>query len=190
VDTSSKTLGVGLPAVALGLGAGTEAGPGHHGSPPRATHPLLEDALHLALVGDDALEARLHRALQEVLPGLAVLDELVKEADRQTAAMATLVLEDNLGQGHAGEVLTRRRVDHGHLLTRADHLLDLLEGDVPTLLSVVEFPVRVPLDDVRHGTPLRGTSPPGVMMDRITLRVKGHAERRARLTAGHGRRAP
>src|SRR5438093_1455156 len=156
----AKTLGVGLPAVALGLGAGTEAGPGHHGSPPRATHPLLEDALHLALVGDDALEARLHRALQEVLPGLAVLDELVKEADRQTAAMATLVLEDNLGQGHAGEVLTRRRVDHGHLLTRADHLLDLLEGDVPTLLSVVEFPVRVPLDDVRHGTPLQGDGIP------------------------------
>src|SRR5213075_2540391 len=117
----AEPVGVGLRAVALGLGAGPEARRGHQAPPPRATHPLLEDALHLALVGDDALEARLHRALQEVLPGLAVLDELVKEADRQTAAMATLVLEDNLGQGHAGEVLTRRRVDHGHLLTRADH---------------------------------------------------------------------
>src|SRR5207244_9502033 len=68
--------------VTLGLGAGSEARAGHHAPPPRATHPLLEDALHLALVGDDSLEARLHRALQEVLPGLAVLDELRSEERR------------------------------------------------------------------------------------------------------------
>src|SRR5438552_13892707 len=154
----AETLGVGLPVVALGLGASAEAHAGHHGSPPRATHPLLEDALHLTLVGDDALEARLHRTLQEVLPGLAVLDELVEEADRQAATMVALVLEDDLGQGHGGEVFARRRVDDGDLLARADHLFDLLEGHVPTLLGVVEFPIRVPLDDVRHGTPL-GESP-------------------------------
>src|SRR2546427_162997 len=153
-----ETQGVGLPVVALGLGASAEARAGHHGSPPRATHPLLEDALHLTLVGDDALEARLHRTLQEVLPGLAVLDELVEEADREAATMVALVLEDDLGQGHGGEGFAPRRVDDGDLLARADHLFDLLEGHVPTLLGGVELPIRVPLDDVRHGTPL-GESP-------------------------------
>src|SRR2546425_3195292 len=125
--------------------------------PPRSTlFPYT--TLFRSLVGDDALEARLHRALQEVLPGLAVLDELVEEADRQAATMVALVLEDDLGQGHGGEVFARRRVDDGDLLARADHLFDLLEGQVPTLFGVVEVPMRVPLDDVRHGTPL-GESP-------------------------------
>src|SRR3989441_8709745 len=94
--------------------------------PPRSTlFPYT--TLHLTLVGDDALEARLHRTLQEVLPGLAVLDELVEEADRQAATMVALVLEDDLGQGHGGEGFPRRPVHDGDLPAPPGHSLDLLQ---------------------------------------------------------------
>src|SRR2546425_5205838 len=107
--------------------------------PPRSTlFPYT--TLFRSLVGDDALEARLHRALQEVLPGLAVLDELVEEADRQAATMVALVLEDDLGQGHGGEVFPRRPGHDGDLLCPAEHLFAVLDGDLPTLLGVVEVP--------------------------------------------------
>src|SRR3989442_2111890 len=86
--------------------------------------------------------------------GLAVLDELVQEADRQAATMVALVLEDDLGQGHGGEVFAPRPVDDGDLLAPPDHLFDLLEGHVPTLFGVVEFPIPVSPDYGSHGPPL------------------------------------
>ena len=83
-----------------------------------------------------------------------MLDELVKERGGERGAMIALVLEDDLGQGHRGEILAGRRVDDGDLFARADHLLDLFEGDVSTLLRIVELSVGVAFDDVRHGAPL------------------------------------
>ena len=82
-DTSSRSCSASrLAAVALALGRRAPlARP-----PPRARRPVAEDPLGVALAGHDALEARLHRLLHEVLPGLAVLDELVQE--RRWAALA------------------------------------------------------------------------------------------------------
>src|SRR5262249_18319300 len=146
----AELVGVGLGAVAARL----DARPGY--PPPRSRRPVLEDALHLPLARDDALETRLHRPLNEILPRLAVLDELMQERGGQRGAMVALVLEDDLGQGDRCQVLAGRGVDHRDLFSGANHLLDLLEGDVAALLSVVELSVRVPLDDVRHGTPSTG----------------------------------
>src|SRR5712691_10880054 len=125
----AQPIGLGL-AVALRLRAG---GAGHHGAPPGAARPLLEHALHLALVRDDPLQARLHGPLDELLPRLAVLDELVEKGGRQPAPMVALVLEDDLRERHRGEVLAERRGHHRDLLARPDHLLDLFERHVPTL---------------------------------------------------------
>jgi hypothetical protein len=78
--------------------------------------------------------------------------------------MVPLVLEDDLGQRHRGQVLAAGRVDDGDLLAGADHLFDLLEGHVPALLSIVELAVGVPLDHVRHG----GTSDARSLTPRVT----------------------
>src|SRR4029077_17729399 len=104
---------------------------------------------------DDALETRLHRPLHEILPGLTVLDELVKECGWERGAMIALVLEDDLGQGHRRQVFAGGGIHHRDLLAGANHLLDFLEGDVATFLRIVELSIRVPRDDVRHGTRLR-----------------------------------
>src|SRR5262249_61040952 len=45
--------------------------------PPRARGPLAEHAFHVALTRHEAFEARAPRALDELLPRLAVLDELM-----------------------------------------------------------------------------------------------------------------
>src|SRR5262245_25709693 len=70
--------------------------------------------------------------------------------------MIAFVLEDDLGQRHRGEVFAAGGVDDRDFFAVTNHLLDFLEGDVTTLLRVVEFPIGVPLDDVRHGS-LRAT---------------------------------
>src|SRR5439155_7131025 len=71
-------------------------------------------------------------------------------------AVIALVLEDDLGQGDRRQVFAGGGVDHRDLLAGANHLLDLLERDVATLLRVVELSVQVPFDDVRHRTPSTG----------------------------------
>src|SRR5262249_12176818 len=88
-------------------------------------------------------------------PRFAMLDELVQERRRQGAPVIALVLEDDLRERHRRQVFAGRGVHDGDLLAVTDHLLDLFEGDVAALLRVVELPVGVPLDDVRHGGPLR-----------------------------------
>src|SRR6266850_2524084 len=158
-------------AVALGLGGRRGRRRDAHRPPPGPHRPVAEDPLHVALAGDHAFQARAHRLLHEVLPALAVLDELMEERGGQARAARALVLEDDLRERDRGEVLAGPRVHHGDLATAADHLLDLLEGDVPALLRVVELTVGVPLDDVRHRAAI------------LTPRVNGHKNRRrVRLT--------
>jgi hypothetical protein len=94
-----------------------------------------------------------------------VLDELVQEGGRQAGPASALVLENDLRERDRGEVLARAGVHHGDLAAGADHLLDLLEGDVAALLGVVELAVGVALDDVRHRPPI------------LTLRVNAHKNR-------------
>src|SRR6267142_2030944 len=100
----------------------------------------------------------------------------------QRGAMVPLVLENDLGQRHGREVLTRGGVDDRDLLARTDHLLDLFERDVAALLRVVEFSVRVPLDHVRHGALLKAT------MNGVTPRVKGASGLRVLDSRPSGRR--
>src|SRR5262249_40532872 len=64
--------------------------------PSRSPRPLAKDAIGLALARQDPLEARLERLLDEILPGLTVLDQLVQERRRQSRAVVALVLEDDL----------------------------------------------------------------------------------------------
>src|SRR5262245_30230118 len=137
-------------ARSLGVGLAARLPPRHHGGPAGPRGPFAKDAIHLPLAGGDVLEARPEGALQEVLPGLTVLDELVEEGSGQIAPVAPLRLQDDLREGDRGQILAGGRVDHGDLLPRPDHVLDLVEGHVAALLGVVELPVRVALDDVRH----------------------------------------
>src|SRR5262245_26743569 len=78
-DLLAEALGVRLRALALGLGA-------RHG-PSRPRRPVAKHLLHLALVGHDPFQARLHRALDEILPRLAVLDELMEKAGGERATV-------------------------------------------------------------------------------------------------------
>jgi hypothetical protein len=64
--------------------------------------------------------------------------------------VTSLIFENDLGEGHRGEIVAGGGVDHRDLLAGPDHLLQLFERDVPALLGVVELAVRVPLDDVGH----------------------------------------
>src|SRR6266851_1583826 len=122
--------------------------------PPRPCAPFTEDAIGLTLARHDPLEARLERFLHEVLPALAMLDQLMQESRRQAGPTAALVLEDDLRQRHRGQVLAGRDVHDGELLAGADQLLQPLQRHVAVLLGVVELPIRVPLDDVRHAESL------------------------------------
>src|SRR5215470_6791321 len=88
-DLVAQGIRFGGLASLLGLGIGRRAV-----QPPRARRPLAHDAVGLALAAHDPLETRLERALDEVLPGLAVLDELVEERGRQRRSMVALVLEN------------------------------------------------------------------------------------------------
>src|SRR5206468_5308290 len=119
------------------------------GGPPEpsdAPRPLAHDAVRLALARHDALEARLERLLHELLPGLAVLDQLVEKRRGERGAPVALVLQDDLGERHGREVFARGHVDDRDLLARANQLFELLEGDVATLLRVVELAIGIPLD--------------------------------------------
>src|SRR4029453_2987463 len=89
--------------------------------------------------------------LDEILPGFPVLDQLVEERGGKGGAMTALVLQDDLGEGHRGQILPGGDVDHGDLAARPDELLELFERHVAALLRVVELAIRVSLDNVRHG---------------------------------------
>src|SRR5260370_8658731 len=66
--------------------------------PPRPCAPFTEDAIGLALARHDPLEARLERFLHEVLPTLAMLDQLMQESRRQACPPAALLLQPDLPQ--------------------------------------------------------------------------------------------
>src|SRR3989441_11677690 len=91
----------------------------------------------------------------------------MEKGRRERTAVIALVLENDLGERHRRQVFAGGGVHDRDLLAVADHLLDFFEGDVAALLRVVELPIGVPLDDVRHGRPLRD-----VTMTPLTLRVK------------------
>src|SRR4030095_13566471 len=123
---------------------------GRRGHPARPRGQLAEHPFRLALARHDPREIRRHGLLNEVLPRLAVLDELMQERRGQSRATAALVLEDDLGEGDRGQVFPRRDVHYRDLLARTNQLLELFEGDVAALLRIVELPVGIALDDVRH----------------------------------------
>src|SRR4029450_4060493 len=161
--------GLGL---ALGRGRRHRLGAGPR--PARARRPLAEHAVGFPLARHDRVEARLHRGLEELLPGLPVLDELVEEGGGQRGAVVALVLEDDLGERHRGQILAGGDVHHRDLLARANELLELFQRDVAALLRIVELAIGVSLDHVRHGASL-------------TPRVRAHKPTRPALLYWHTR---
>src|SRR5262249_7107863 len=103
-DFVSQSVGIRLGSVALGrFGLAPRLG-ARPRRPAGSRRPLAEHAFHLALTGDDTFQARFHRALDEVVPRLAVLDELMEERRRQRAPVVALVLENDLGECHRRQV--------------------------------------------------------------------------------------
>src|SRR5207249_528578 len=92
---------------------------------------------HLSLTGDDALQARFHRTLDEILPGFTVLHELMEERRRQRTAVIALVLENDLGEGHRRQIFAGGGVHDRDLLAVPDHLLALVEEGADVAINYV-----------------------------------------------------
>src|SRR5580700_4385634 len=61
--------------------------------------------------------------------------------------MCLLLLVDDLREGDLRQIVLRVVVDDLHLFAAPNHLGDLEQGHVFAVFRVVEFPVRVALDD-------------------------------------------
>src|SRR4029078_5944214 len=107
--------------------------------------------------GREALHALLHpracrfgRALDargEILEcGLAVLDQTAQHPEREQTALATLLLQDDLGKRHGGEVFAALVLEYLYFLAGLHPPGDLVEGDVTALTRVVQLPVAIPFD--------------------------------------------
>jgi hypothetical protein len=111
---------------------------------------ILDVAADLLLVAREVLHRDLEVARQERVELVVVeADELAQEADRQQVPALAVLLQDDLGEDRAGDVLAGLGVVDDEVLAAAHHLAQLVEGDVAAGGRVVEPPVRVLLDD-RH----------------------------------------
>ena len=73
-------------------------------------------------------------------------DQLPQEVDRQQIAALAVLLEDDLRQYRAGDVLAGLRIEDHELLAVADHLAEFVEGDVAAGRRVVEAAIGIFLD--------------------------------------------
>ncbi len=129
-------------------------------------HVLLSDLLELAK-GEDA-KCRLqvfahlfliagerdHRLIEitghQKLHAVAVeTDELTQEADRQQVLSFLLLLDDDLGQNRAGDILACFRVMSDEISAFLNHPSKIVEGDVAARCRVVESAVGIFFDDNR-----------------------------------------
>ena len=91
-------------------------------------------------------------------------DELAQEGDGQEILPAlVLLLEDDLGQHRAGDVLAGLGIVDDEILAVLDHPREVFERDIGAGAGVVEAPVGVLLDDDRffglgHGFDTRGSA--------------------------------
>src|SRR5208337_3021321 len=105
---------------------------------------VLDRALHF-LVG---VECRLQVPHDELLAdAVRSYDELTQQFQRQPGGLPLGVFHDDLGQGHAGDVLTGGCVHHLQVCPISDQGGDVFQIDVAAAGSVVESAVCVFLDD-------------------------------------------
>ena len=106
----------------------------------------------LFLIADQGIDGEIEERRDEILDGIAVeADELAKEGDgQQILAALALLLEDDLGQNRAGDVLAGLGVGDDEILALLQHLGEILERDIGRGAGVVETPVRVLLDGGRR----------------------------------------
>jgi hypothetical protein len=98
---------------------------------------------------DRTLEVRAHQSLHGVA---VVTDDVGEHVGGEHRHPARFLLEDDLQQDRAREVIARLRVLHLEHLVPEDQVLHFRERDVRGRLGVVETAVRVLLDDARrHG---------------------------------------
>ncbi len=114
----------------------------------------------LVLVAHQRVDRKIEIGRDEVLDRIAVeADELAQEGDRQQVLALVLLLEDDLGEHRARDVLARLGVDHDEILVLLQHVGEVLERHIGRGAGVVETPVRVFLDCCRrllfrHARPL------------------------------------
>ncbi len=102
---------------------------------------------HALLVGGEGLHHVVQVARHHPLHGVAVeADQLAQEVDRQQVLPLGLLLDDDLGQHRAGDVLAGLGVVDHEVDPVLDHLAQVVEGDVAAGRRVVEPPVGVLLD--------------------------------------------
>src|SRR5262249_4720 len=80
-------------------------------------------------------------------PPPTLVDEVAEGAERDGPRLRFQILGDDQRKRDLRLVLLRRVVDDLDLFARPDHLADLLEGDVPAVLGIVELTVGVALDN-------------------------------------------
>ncbi len=76
-------------------------------------------------------------------------DELSQKADRQQIVALRFLLDDDLGQDRAGDVLARFRIIDDEVAAFLDHPAEVVEGHITARRRVVEAPIRIFLDDDR-----------------------------------------
>lgn len=82
----------------------------------------------------------------------ARLNNVAHGLEGQEALLLLFLFENDLSKRYGGEVLLALVVDNFYVVTIANHHRDLIESYVATVLRIVEFTIRVTLDDthVRH----------------------------------------
>lgn len=116
------------------------------------------------VVGQVVVEVRQFGAdagLDEAREGtIAVADDFFQQFHRRLSLSFFLALIKELSQRRSGDVVLGFVVDDPEIFAAFDHLGDFVERDVAGLVSVVELPVLVALDDLHffHVFPLAKAS--------------------------------
>ena len=118
--------------------------------PVRHLGELLHPAAGALRHGADRLHAAVDRRGDALQRRLAVLDDVAQHREREEAALATLLLEDDLRERDGRQILARVVLEDLHVLAGLHPATDLVEGDVAALARVVELAVPVALDETAH----------------------------------------
>ena len=121
----------------------------------RAERTAAESLRHLVskffLLAGERVDGDFEIARHQHLHAVAIeADELAQEGDgKETLPLLVLLLEDDLGQYLAGDVLAGLGVMDEEILARLHHGGEVFEGDIGAGAGVVEAPVGVFLDGDR-----------------------------------------
>ena len=134
------------------LGQFLEGGEGAGGKRVRAEHAARGFAHRLLLAGK-AVDREFEVARKDRLHAVAVeTDQLAQERGRQQRlALDSLLLEDDLGQHRAGDVLVGLGVVDDEILSAFHHLREIGQGHVGARRGIVEPAVGVFFDRGRSG---------------------------------------